>query len=90
MNPELATAIEKGAALKPAETVDKSTPLIENVTLKKVDRGAFLEEVTKPHELKPAETVDKSGPAIPADVSVKKVDRSAFLQEIEKSGKASE
>jgi len=68
MNPELATAIEKGAALKPAETVDKSTPLIENVTLKKVDRGAFLEEVTKPHELKPAETVDKSGPAIPGSL----------------------
>jgi len=30
MNPELATAIEKGAAHKPAETVDNSTPHNEN------------------------------------------------------------
>ena len=65
MNPELQSAIGQGAALKHAETVDKSAPQIENVTVKKVDRSSFLEEVTKPHELKHAETVDKSGPAIP-------------------------
>merc|ERR1711879_974071 len=65
MNPELQSAIGQGAALKHAETVDKSAPQIENVTVKKVDRSSFLEEVAKPHELKHAETVDKSGPAIP-------------------------
>lgn len=65
MNPELQSAIGQGAALKHAETVDKSAPQIENVTVKKVDRSSFLEEVAKPHDLKHAETVDKSGPAIP-------------------------
>merc|ERR1711879_217853 len=87
MNPELQSAIGQGAALKHAETVDKSAPQIENVTVKKVDRSSFLEEVAKPHELKHAETVDKSGPAIPEDVHVKKVDRGAFLSEIEKAAK---
>jgi hypothetical protein len=65
MNTELQSAISQGAPLKHAETVDKSAPQIENVTVKKVDRTPFLEEVTKPHELKHAETVDKSAPAIP-------------------------
>jgi len=78
-NPGLLDEITKGASLKHAETVDKSTPHVEgDVKIKKVDRSGFLEEVAKPHDLKHAETVDKSTPQIEKDVHLKKVDREAM------------
>ena len=40
--------VEKGAALKAAETNDRSAPVIEEgVSVKKVDRQGFLSEVAK-------------------------------------------
>jgi hypothetical protein len=70
--------------LKKTETVDKSAPVIEPITIKKVDRKPLLEEVKADHELKPTETVDKSAPVIEPTVTVKKVDRVGFLTSIKK------
>ena len=45
---ELMSEVEKGAALKAAETNDRSAPVIEEgVSVKKVDRQGFLSEVAK-------------------------------------------
>jgi DNA-directed RNA polymerase subunit RPC12/RpoP len=74
--------------LKKAETVDKSTPVIESdVVIKKYDVKPLLEEVKADHELKHTETEDKSAPVI-EPVQIKKLDRSKFLNAIEKGPEA--
>jgi len=75
--------IGKSHELKHVETTDKSAPVIENVEIKKNDRGAFLAEVAAEHNLKHAETVDKSAPVISADVHVGESKRPALLAEIQ-------
>eukprot|EP01099_Mayorella_cantabrigiensis_P004954 TRINITY_DN3818_c0_g1_i1.p1 TRINITY_DN3818_c0_g1~~TRINITY_DN3818_c0_g1_i1.p1 ORF type:complete len:117 (-),score=42.90 TRINITY_DN3818_c0_g1_i1:192-497(-) len=70
--------------LKHVETQDKSAPRIEEgVTVKKIDRDGFLNEVKSGPSLKHAETVDKSAPVIEEGIQVKKVDRKGLLNEIE-------
>lgn len=75
--------IAKGADLKHAETNDKSAPQIEEgVSIKKVDRKGFLNEVEKGADLKSTETVDKSAPVIEEGVTVGESKRPALLAEI--------
>ena len=86
MADQVIKAIEGGETpqLKHVETVDKAAPAIEpNVTLKKVDREGFLNEITADHPLKHVETVDKAAPAIDPNVQLKMNDRTGLLSEIE-------
>jgi len=65
------------------QTADKSTPRIENVQVKKVDRQPFIQEVQSDHELKHVDEVsDRSEPHIEAGVTVKTVDREGFLNSV--------
>jgi len=81
--------VPKGTQLKPAQTVDKSKPLIAPDTkVKKVDRKPFLAEVSKDHELAHVDApADRSDPKIDADVHVKQNDRGAFLHAVEEKAK---
>ena len=89
MADKLFSDIAKGAELKAVETVDKSTPQIdETVHIKKVDRTGFLSEVKKGADLKHAETVDKAAPVIDSSVHIEESKRPALLAEIK--GKATE
>jgi hypothetical protein len=82
--------VAKGATdLKHVETVDKAAPKIEdNVTIKKIDKGARLEEIAKGADLKHVETVDKAAPKI-EDVKIKNNEMPKLKDEISKSGKVS-
>jgi len=88
-NKDLLASIEKGAPLKHAETKDTSAPVVEGVTVKKVDRTPFLNEVSGGVvELKHVEPVhDASAPKIEGDVHVKTVDRAGFLKSVEEAAK---
>jgi len=83
-NTDLNADISKGASLKHVETQDKASPQIDKgVSVKKVDRAPFLNEVGSEHELKHVDDVsDRSNPSIDTEVIVKKTDRGAFLKEV--------
>jgi len=69
---EFITEVSKEHELKHSETVDKSTPKIEHITVKKVDRKAFLNEVEKGPETpleKPSAVSDHSSPQISSAAS---------------------
>jgi len=82
--------------LKHSETVDKSNPVIENVTVKKVDRKAFLTEVHKGPESpleKPTAVSDHSHPVLNSSPSstpkCAKCEKSVYpLEEIRACDKA--
>jgi len=86
--------IAKGEAkLKHTETVDKSSPVVERVKVKKVDRGALLRGIESGVDLKVVdETRDASAPLIEADATLKKEDRprAGLLSEIEKGANLKE
>lgn len=74
----------KKKPLKPAETNDKSAPVIEkDVTIKPSAMPDVKKELTsKSPALKPAETADKSAPAIDPNVAVKKSPMGDLLNEV--------
>ena len=83
------SAIEKGATLKPAETVDKSAPVIEKDV--KIGSNPFLAveaDLKQEHTLKHAETLDKSAPVIEKDVKIGSNNHAALFSEITKTGGA--
>jgi len=87
-NLDLNSDISKGAPLKHVATTDKSTPKIEPVQVKKVDRKPFIQEVEASHDLQHVDNVsDRSNPTIEGDVHVKKVDRHGFLQSVEEAAR---
>jgi hypothetical protein len=80
---QVMTGVKGGSNLKKATTVDKSAPKIdENVSIKKIDRQGFLNEVQEGTQLKEAEEIhDSSAPKIPA--TVKLADHDQLLKEVE-------
>jgi len=86
-NPVL-SEITKEHALKHAETVDKSAPVIDSsVHVKESVRPALLQEIGQEHHLKHADTVDKAAPKIDTDVHVKESVRPALFAEIQSKAK---
>jgi hypothetical protein len=78
----LMSGVKEGKDLKKTTTVDKSTPKIDNVTIKKVDRQGFLSEVQTGTGLKEVTGVhDTSGPKIPAIVVLG--DHDHLMKEVE-------
>jgi len=64
---ELLNEVAQEHDLKHADTVDKSAPVIENVSIKKVDRQAFLNSIEKGPDAplhKPASSADRSSPVV--------------------------
>ena len=81
------SAIEKGTTLKPAETVDKSAPVIDkDVKIGENPFKAVEADLQKAHTLKPADTVDKSAPVIDKDVKIGENGHAALMSEITKTG----
>jgi hypothetical protein len=79
--------VPKGADLKHVETVDKAAPILEPVTIKKIDKEARLGEISKGADLKHVETSDKSAPVI-EDVKIKPATMPALVEQIKKGAKA--
>jgi len=73
------------SALKHVETLDKSKPLIESITVRTNSHSVLFDEIeasAEAKQLKHVETADKSAPVIEPDIVVGKNNRPALLAEI--------
>lgn len=81
---KLMSEVKTGKELKHVEVKDKSEPVIENVTIKKIDRGAHLDAIQGGSKLKHVDTEDRSEPVIDKNVKLQESGRGALMDAITK------
>ena len=75
-------AIQKGTALKPTQTNDRSEPVKESVTIKASPMNKLKEELKEKPKLNHVDTVDKSAPMIESSTKIGKDARPQLMSEL--------